>query len=112
VEQQDGDLQELTDEAMEALRRQKRAMQGQAQSVEALVAQGVSRFRAVKIIEAREAKQALIGEIVDELQASQQRTGMGPYQTCGHTLADIKRMKPKELKELQAKLPALMTVAA
>jgi DNA repair protein RadD len=112
VEQQDGDLQELTDEAMEALRRQKRIAQGQAQSVEALVAQGVSRFRAVKIIEAREAKQALIGEIVDALQASQQRTGMGPYQTCGHTLADIRRMKPKELKELQAKLPSLMTVAA
>jgi superfamily II DNA or RNA helicase len=112
VEQQDGDLQELTDEAMEALRRQKRVMQGQAQSIEALVAQGINRFRAVKIIEAREAKQALINGIVDALQDCQQRTGMGAYQTCGYTLADIRRLKPKELKELQAKLPALMTVAA
>lgn len=100
VEQQDGDLQELTDTAMEALRRQKRVMQGQAQSVEALVAQGISRFRAMKIIEAREAKQALIDSIMDKLQA----TGMSPHQACGHTLADIRHMKPKDLKELQARL--------
>jgi superfamily II DNA or RNA helicase len=112
VEQHEGELVELAAEQLEALRRQKRAMQGQAQSIEQLVAQGISRPRAAKIIQAREAKAALVGEIVDALQACQQRTGMGPYQACGFTLADIKRMKPKELKELQAKLPALMTVAA
>lgn len=101
VEQQDGELQELTADAMEALRRQKRIMQGQAQSVEALVAQGINRFRAMKIIEAREAKQAMIGEIMDRIHAHQQATGQGPYAWLGITLGDIKRMKPKELRELQ-----------
>ena len=106
VEQQDGQLVELAADQLEALRRQKRAMQGQAQSVEALVAQGVSRFRAMKIIEAREAKQALIGQVMDGLEAHRQATGQGPWQAFGVTLGDVRRMKPKELRELQARLAA------
>ena len=79
-------------------------MQGQAQSIEALVAQGISRFRAMKIIEAREAKQALIGRIMDGIEAHRAATGQGPYQAFGVTLADIRRMKPKELKDLSNRL--------
>jgi superfamily II DNA or RNA helicase len=104
VEQQDGELVELGAEQLEALRRQKRAMQGQAQSIEALVAQGISRFRAMKIIEAREQKQALIGQIMDGIEAHRAATGQGPYQAFGVTLADIRRMKPKELKDLANRL--------
>lgn len=100
MQQVEGTLQEITDEAKEALRRQKRAMQGSAQSVEALVAQGISRFRAMKIIEAREAKQALVGQIMDAVHAHQQETGEGAHAWLGVTLGDIRRAKPKELRAL------------
>lgn len=112
MQQVEGTLQEITDEAKEALRRQKRAMQGQAQSIEQLVAQGISRPRAVKIIQAREAKAALVGDIVDALEACRRATGMGPYQAVGHTLHDIRRMKPKKLKALQERLAQLLPKAA
>lgn len=104
VEQADGQLVELGAEQMEALRRQKRAMQGQAQTVEQLVAQGIGRFRAMKIVEAREAKAALVGQIMDAIEAHRQATGQGPYQAFGVTLGDIRAMKPKQLKEFADRL--------
>jgi hypothetical protein len=104
VDQADGELVELGADQLEALRRQKRAMQGQAQTVEQLVAQGISRPRAVKILQAREAKAALVGEIMEALQAHRERTGMGPFQSFGVTLGDIKRMKPKELHALRERI--------
>jgi hypothetical protein len=64
----------------------------------------MSRPRAVKIIQAREAKQALIGQIMDRLEARRLATGEGPWQAFGVTLGDIRRMKPKELREFEAKL--------
>lgn len=106
LETTEGELQELTADAMEALRRQKRAMQGQAQSIEQLVAQGISRPRAVKILQAREAKAALVGEIMDAIEAHRQATGLGVYQAWGVTLGDIRRLKPKELHALQARITA------
>jgi superfamily II DNA or RNA helicase len=112
IEQDDGQLQELTADAIDVLRRQKRAMQGQAQSVEALVAQGISRFRAMKIIKAREAKAKIVGEILDALDAHRQATGHGPYQALGVTLVEIKRMKPKELKDLLERISGLQQVKA
>ena len=105
VDQQDGELVELGADQLEALRRQKRAMQGSAQTVEELMAtMGMSRPRAVKIIQAREAKQALIGQIMDRLEARRLATGEGPWQAFGVTLGDIRRMKPKELREFEARL--------
>lgn len=113
-----GELREVTDEEKEArqrARRQRMAMQGQAQTIEDLVAQGISRPRAKKIIEAREAK----AELLDGVMAGiEQLRGAGhmPYGTLGVTLGDIRRAKPKELKELQvriaAKLAELEAVAA
>jgi len=101
MEQVDGTLEEITDEAREALRRQKRAMQGSAQTVEELMAtMGMSRPRAIKIIQAREAKAALVGQIMDGIEAHRQATGQTSWQAFGVTLGDIKRAKPKELKEL------------
>ena len=104
LEQHDGELQELTADQLEAIRRQKRAMQGNAQTVEQLVAQGIGRFRAMKIIEAREAKQALVGRVMDALDAIRASTGQGPYAATGHTLGEIRRMKPKELHGLLERL--------
>jgi superfamily II DNA or RNA helicase len=105
VDQQDGELVELGADQLEALRRQKRAMQGSANTVEELMAtMGMSRPRAVKIIQAREAKQALIGQIMDRLEARRLATGEGPWQAFGVTLGDIRRMKPKELREFEARL--------
>lgn len=107
IEQADGDLVELTNDQLEAMRRQKRAMQGKAQSVEELVAQGISRPRAIKIIEARRAKDDMIDAIMLALGAIRETTGQGPYAASGHTLSEIRRMKPKELRALLAKLEPL-----
>ena len=112
VEEQAGELVKITAEQLDEIRRVKRVMQGKAKTLEQLLAQGISRPRAMKIIEAREAKQALIDSIMDRLAAHRDRTGMGPYQACGHTLIDIRHMKPKELKELAGRLDSLLTVAA
>lgn len=101
VEQAEGELVELGAEQLEALRRQKRAMQGSAQTVEELMAtMNMSRPRAIKIIQAREAKAALVGQIMDGIEAHRQATGQTSWQAFGVTLGDIKRAKPKELKEL------------
>ena len=112
VEEQAGELVKITAEQLDAIRRAKRMMQGQAQTVEQLVAQGISRFRAQKIVEARQAKQALIDGILDRLADHRDRTGMGHYQACGHTLLEIKRMKPKDLKELAGRLDSLLVAVA
>lgn len=107
VEQTEGTLQEITQDQMDAMRRQQRMMQGKAQTVEQLVAQGIGRFRAMKIVEARQVKQALIDRamlLLDNIRAS---TGQGPYQACGHTLMDVRRMKPKELRALNERLESV-----
>ena len=106
IEKIDGQLQELDQAGMDAmrLRRQQRAMQGQAQTVEALVAQGIGRFRAMKIVEARKQKQALVDRIMLTLDNIRASTGQGPFAACGHTLMDIRRMKPKELTGLLERL--------
>lgn len=112
IKEEAGELVKITAEQLDEIRRVKRVMQGKAQSLDQLMAQGISRPRAMKIIQAREVKQELINGIMDRLAAHRDKTGMGPYQACGHTLMDIRHMKPKQLKELQEKLPALLTKAA
>ena len=111
IEQTDGALQELTSDQLEIMRRQKRVMQGKAQSIEQLVAQGISRPRAMKILAAREAKQQQVDAIVTQLEAYRDRTGRGPYQACGLTFMDIRRLKPKELAALRDRLPDLLRAA-
>lgn len=103
VEQQDGDLVELSAEQIEAMRRQKRAMQGQAKTVPELIAQGISRGRAIKIVAAREAKQDLIASLVANLEAAKAASGKSTWEEFGIRIADVSRMKPKQLHELIAK---------
>ena len=89
------------------MRRQKRVMQGQAQTVEQLVAQGIGRFRAMKIVEARQAKQQLFDGILANLDKLKGKLGLGPYAACGHTLGEIRSMKPKELRALNDRLNSM-----
>ena len=107
IKQAEGELVELTTDQLETMRRQKRAMQGQAQTVEQLVAQGIGRFRAMKIVEARVAKQELFDSILAELERVRHAKGLGPYAACGHTLGEIRSMKPKDLRALSERV-ALM----
>jgi superfamily II DNA or RNA helicase len=63
VEHKDGDLVELSEEQLAAIRRQKMLLQGKAQTVGDLVAQGISFGRAQKIVAAREDKARLRAEV-------------------------------------------------
>ena len=111
-DQAEGDLVELSREQAEALRRQKRVLQGQAQTLDDLVAQGMSKYRAQKILDAREAKAALVGALMDDLARVREDTGRGPYQAFGVTLGDLRRMKPRELRDLHERVRASLTEAA
>lgn len=102
IEHIEGELKEIEQAQIEKMRRDRMLQQGKAQTVDELVKQGMSKGRAEKIIEARLAKQALQEEIFNKLSEIQVKTGFGLYQTCGLTRADILRLKPKQLKELNA----------
>lgn len=104
IEHTDGDLVEIGDAELEAMRRQKRVMQGKSQTVEELMAQGIGRIRAIKILQARQAKQELVNRVVDRLMHMRESSGMGPYQACGYTMAQIRMLKPKDLKGVLAVL--------
>ena len=94
----------------ERLRRQKRALQGQAKTVDELVAQGMSRKRAMIIVASREKKDALIEAVLEGLQAARLRSGLDSRQEFGVGLHDIKRMQPKELKALLQRCAAPLVV--
>ena len=110
VEQVDGELQELTSEQLDAMRRQRRAMQGKQQTVEELMhTMGMSRARAQIVLQSRQAKARQIDAIMDGLERIKQQTGQGPHQVLGVTLGDIRRAKPKQLAEM---LEALSKIGA
>lgn len=113
LETTDGELQELTSDQLDAMRRQRRAMQGKAESVDDLVHKlGMSRPRAQKIVQAREAKAKQIDGIMSALEKIKADTGKGPYALLGKTLGDIRRAKPKELQVIAASLVGLLKVPA
>lgn len=84
VEHHEGDLVEMSEEQLAAIRRQKLLMQGKAQTVGELVAQGMSTGRAMKIVAAR-AEKAQLREQVRERH---------PHMP----LRDLLAMKPKDLR--------------
>ncbi|MEX3764435.1 DEAD/DEAH box helicase [Paraburkholderia phenoliruptrix] len=105
LEQVEGELQKVTPEMQALIRREQRVDQGRAQTVEEMVERlGYSAARAEKIVKAREEKQALINQLVADLNAWRERTGQTVLSVFGHPLADIKRMKPKQLREIREKL--------
>ena len=100
VDEVEGHLQEITRAQAELLARQKRAMQGKAQTIEELIAQGISRPRAAIIVKAREEKAALIDSLLDRLQHHRESSGLSIYQAWGVTVSDVRRMKPKALRDM------------
>lgn len=106
VEQIDGTLAELdADAAREA--REARKTQGQAQTVEDMMRTlGYSRGRAEKILQAREEKARLQDEVKAELLAWQAENRRPVKDAFGVFLADVKMMKPKELRELLDRVKA------
>jgi DNA repair protein RadD len=105
VEQEDGQLRELTSDQLEQMRRARRVLQGSAQTVDELVHKmGMSRSRAVKIVQAREAKAAQVSAVLDGIE----QLGGQPYRLLGVTFGDIRRAKPKELAALQVRIGELL----
>lgn len=94
AEQVDTQLVEITAAEAERMRQARRIAQGKAQTVPELVAQGMSRGRALKIVQARDAKARLVDQLLDAVQA----TGRPAWQVCGLSTAQIGRAKPAELK--------------
>ncbi len=110
MKQVDAGLTLIDQEEDERLRRQKRAMQGQAKTLDQLIAQGIGRVRAMKIVAAREAKDALVDAVLEGLAAAAKRSGQDSRQEFGVGLHDIKRMKPKELRDLLARVAPPLVV--
>lgn len=107
VEEKEGQLVELTDEAKEALRVQQRQAQGKAQTAEEMMAVlGYSRGRAEAVVKAREEKAALQESVRIALADWHIRHRLPVKSVFGVFSADVKTMKPKELKELLAKIAA------
>lgn len=101
----DADLVKIDAEEEERMRRAKRIAQGQAKTVPELMAQGIGRSRAIKIVAAREAKMKLIEQLLDEVRA----TGQPSWKVCGLNTAQIAKAKPAELK---AALERIKTLSA
>lgn len=110
MEQVDAGLKLITAEEDERLRRQKRIAQGQAKTVEQLIAQGIGRGRAMKIVAAREAKAELQVAVLDALDAARRRSGRSSWQEFGIAAGDVQRAKPKELREMLARVAPPLTV--
>lgn len=94
AQQVDTELVEITEAEAERMRQARRIAQGQAKTVPELIAQGISRGRAIKIVQAREAKARLVDQLLDAVQS----TGRQAWQVCGMSTAQIGRAKPSELK--------------
>lgn len=103
IEQVDGDLKEVTQAVKEERQRQRMREQGNARTVEELIATGRSRYAAEKIVAARAEKAEIIAALTADLVAWQQLTGEKPYPIFGVSYRDIRYMKPKELKALREK---------
>ena len=85
IEEVAGELAEVTKDAMAEIRAQQRKQQGRARDLDALVAAGVSPGRAVKILQAREEKDALVAAVIE--------AGAREWKH------ELRSWKPKQLKE-------------
>lgn len=103
LEQVDGELQEITADMREQMRKDQMRQQGKASTIDELVELGHSRFRAEKILQARQEKQQIIAELIADLTAWQEETNLMPFTIFGVSYRDIRFMKPKQLRELRAR---------
>lgn len=100
----EGTLQEVQETDEERREREERAAarraQGKAQTVDQMVKSlGYSEKRAQKILEARQEKERLQGELRDLLVQWSKRTGRGVLDGWGFSVGDVRQMKPKALRE-------------
>lgn len=95
LEQQAGTLTEVQDADLPP----PRINTGAARSKEALMALGHSSKQADHVLASRAAKEALQTELRDLLIKWSQRTGRGVLDGWGFPMADVRVMKPKQLKE-------------
>lgn len=107
LEQVEGELQKITPEIAAAIKKEQRAEQGRAQTVDDMVnVLGYSRGRAEKIDKARREKAELIAGLEQGLDAWRARSGKTVLEEFGKPFSAIKSMKPKELREWRDKLLA------
>ena len=101
IKELDGELGRIDPkEAERQLRIEARIKQGAAQTVEDMVTTlGYSRSRAEKVAKAREEKARLVAECEELASDFTRNTGLSCWRGLGVNMGDIKRMKPKELKE-------------
>lgn len=94
--QSDDELMEINQEEAELLRMQQRRAQAQARDLASLKAAGMSTPRAQHILAARAEKDRLRTELMNLARDHAKNFGAG---VLGYTAADIKSMKPKQLRE-------------
>lgn len=103
-EKVDGELREVTEDAAAATREARRA-QASARTVEALVATGMSEGRAAHIVAARAEKERMQEQAKDllrrwfEAAGRPQPAARAVHEAFGFYSTDVKRMKPKQLRE-------------
>lgn len=94
--QSDDELVEMGAEETEMLRMQQRRAQAQARDLASLKAAGMSTPRAQHILAARAEKDRLRNELMNLARDHAVKFGVG---SLGFSAADIKQMKPKQLRE-------------
>lgn len=95
IEQAEGELVELQPDEAELLRMEQRRAQWRARDLASLKAAGMSESRAMHVLAARAEKERLQGELMTLARDHAERFGRG---SLGFTAADIKAMKPKQLR--------------
>lgn len=94
-----GELKPIEASPEDIARQQARREQGKAGSVESLMALGHSRSRAEHIVAARAEKDRLQADLRDLLIKWARATGRGVIEGWGFAMADVRDMKPKQLRE-------------
>lgn len=104
VEQQEGELREITREERDRRAKERSRALGRAQTIEEMMAAGASRGEAHHRLKARAEKKELADGIVADLKQWFQETGQPVPDTFGVKTYDVPRMKPSELRALRVKV--------
>lgn len=109
IEQVEGELVKLDEAQLAQQRTQLRLAQGRAKTVDEMVTLlGYTRGRAAAIVKARAEKQEMNDKLRAELQRWRERTNVAPHDVVGVFMADLHRLKPKELAGVRERLHAAM----
>jgi DNA repair protein RadD len=110
--QVEGELSQITPAMAAILKAKARYDQGKAKTADEMVHQlGYSRGRAQKIEAARAEKAALRDGLLADIDAWERRTGCH-IKRLGTSVADIRAMKPKELRALRERFDSINALSA